>query len=268
MAETLDLEIQGHPGDIAAVVFERAVGNAVALLREFDSAISGRSRGMLHWYIANLHSNGSLLVRFQPRVNPNIKLRQRISGLESRVTGSFITGFDDLENKCETPPYLSEFGLQRAESLASAIGRAGGPSAFRFTSSAMAVEVTSKTSENISKLLPIRRKAIGSVDGNLEAINIHKRPRFLVYHAITKKAVTCEFDEGEDMERVKEYLGRRVTVFGTLHKNVNGDTIRVAMDRIALSDDVKKAHTGTEWGAPEFANTLSTAEYLRRTRSG
>jgi hypothetical protein len=270
MAE-LDFEIKGKHGEIAASTFERAVAHAVALLREFDSAISGQPRGTLRWYIAGLHSNGNLLVSFQSKVKPTPRKRERTADVSMAVANSFLTGFYDLETKCETPPYLSEFGLQRAEELTSLIGK-NGATAFRFVSSNRTVDVTSKTLENIGKLLPIRRTAIGSVEGKLEAINLHKRPRVLVYHAISKKAVTCEFDPEKFMNQAKDYLGRMVTVFGTLHKNINGDTLRVAVDRLCLSDDLRadlsaKAPIEAE-AEPEFANAPSTAEYIRRIRGG
>ena len=266
MAETLDLEIQGRPGDIEVLTFERTIGSAVDLLREFDSAISGKPRGMLQWYIAKLSSNGHLLISFQSKTRSTIPVRKRISGLESAVTGSFITGFDDLENRCETPPYLSEFGLQLAGTLASVVGH--GLSMIRFTSSDRAVEITSATSENVSKMLPIKRKAIGSVEGKLEAINLHRNPRVLVYHSITNKAVTCEFEDDAFRQRAIELLGQRVTVFGTLHKNVKGDTLRVTMERISRTEDVKLEVISEDWHEPEFASALSTAEYLRSIRGG
>jgi hypothetical protein len=90
----------------------------------------------------------------------------------------------------------------------------------------------------------------------------------LVYHSISKKAVTCEFDDSVFMQRVKDYLGHKVTVFGTLHKNIKGDTLRVSMERIALSEDLRKAVTAEEWREPEFAHLPSTADYLRRIRGG
>jgi hypothetical protein len=60
-----------------------------------------------------------------------------------------------------------------------------------------------------------------------------------------------------------------VTVFGTLHKNVNGDTLRVTMDRLNPSEEAR--HIQIEEGElsePEFARARSTAEYIRRIRGG
>jgi hypothetical protein len=267
MAE-LDFEIKGAKGDIAASTFERAVANAVGLLREFDSAISGKPHGLLRWYIARLHSNGTLLISFRSKLKPT-KRKERELDNSGAVSGSFLTGMDVLENKCEVPSYLSEFGLQKVDALTSLIGK-NGATGFRFASSSQSVDVTAKTSENVAKLLPIKRKSIGSVEGKLEAINIHNTPRMIVYHNISKKAVTCNFDAESLMERVKNYLGRRVVAFGELHKNVNGDTLRLNVERLVLADDIRKESRSqpTASGVPEFAKTLSTAEYIRRIRGG
>jgi hypothetical protein len=264
----LNFEIEGKHGEVAASVFNEAVFHAVGLLREFDSAISGKPRGSLRWYIENLHSNGRLLVGFRSRTIPPKKRRERTEDIGPAVTSSFLTGFEDLENKCETPPYLSEFGLRRADELASLIGERG-PSGFRFTSENRAIAVTSKTSENISKLLPIKRTAIGSVEGKMEAINLHRKPRVIIYHSITNKAVTCEFDAEKFMDQVKDDLGQRVVVFGMLHKNINGDTLRVSTERIIRPEDLASGHQeDPTWSDPEFASASSTAEYIRRIRGG
>jgi hypothetical protein len=268
MAE-LAFEIFGTPGEISASTFREAVGQAVGLLQEFDSAISEKPRGSLRWYIARLHSNGNLLVSFRSKLKPSRTRRDRAEDVSSAVTNSFLTGFDDLENRCETPPYLSEFGLRKAEYLTGLIGK-NGATRFRFASDNRAVDVTRTASENIGKLLPIKRRSIGSVEGKLEAINLHHKPRVIVYHAITKKAVTCEFRPDEFIEEVKEYLGKRVVVFGTLHKNINGDTLRVTMERLILTDHRRDSSVlGHEEEAdPEFTTADSTAEYIRRIRGG
>src|ERR1700684_500210 len=99
MAE-LDFEIFGKPGEVSASTFREAVGQAVGLLQEFDSAISETPRGSLRWYIGRLHSNGNLLVSFRSKIKGKRKTRERVADVSSAVTNSFLTGFDDLENRC------------------------------------------------------------------------------------------------------------------------------------------------------------------------
>jgi hypothetical protein len=235
-------------------------------LKEFDSAISGKPNGSLRWFIGGLHSNGSLLVKFFSRQKTTRRKRDRLPDFSINVADSFVTGFTDLELNAVTPPYLSEFGLRRAEELTRLIGR-DGAQAFTFTTRDRSISVTQKTTENLGKLLPIKRYSVGSVEGILEAINLHKKARVIVYHAITNKGISCEFEPEMWMHFVKENLGKRVVVFGKLHKNANGDTLRVTVDQIKavegkrfLLPDIGTLHE------PGFPSAMSTAEYLRSIR--
>jgi len=263
----LDFTIHGKPGEIAAATFREAIGNAVGLLREFDSAISGKSLGSLRWYVSRLHSNGSLTVGFSSKAKKPSRAKQP-HDYSPAITDTFMSGLDVLETKGILPPYLSEQGLQKAELLSGLIGR-NGASGFRFSYAHQSVDVTSKTNENVRHLLPITRVAIGSVEGKLEAINLHHKPRFIVYHSITKKAVTCEFNEAELLDDIKRCLGKRVVVSGELKKNVNGDTLRVKMDAIrvigeAITKDRFADISGL--GEPSFTGFETTEDYLRNIR--
>lgn len=124
--------------------------------------------------------------------------------------------------------------------------------------------------ENVNLMLPIARTAIGSVEGTLEGVNIHgKHPKFIVYHNITKKAVTCSIDDREKIiDLGANYLGKEVSVFGTLHKNIKGDTLRVAMERILLLNKENRfaLPSKKEFTDPEFTKAKSTKEYLRLIR--
>src|SRR5258708_549471 len=181
----LRFDILGEEGEVSAVTFRESIEYAVSLLREFDSALSGKPRGVLSWYIRNLRSNGKLSVLFQSRLKPYRTIQNYPHDVAGAVTSNLVSGFQDIEVKCVTPPYLSEFGLQKINKLAGLIGR-NGAKGFYFESQSKEVKVTESTKDNIGKLLPIARTAIGSVEGTLEAINIHgKRPRFIVYHSIT-----------------------------------------------------------------------------------
>lgn len=265
MAE-LTIEIQGSRGEISANTFKDTIFNSVSLLSEFDAAISGKRRGYLRWYVNKLSSEEALLISFVSHFK-SPKHRPLAPELGGSVTKSFVNGFEDLERRCVTPAYLSEFGLERASKLVGVIGK-NGAKGLRFSALDRVVEVSKKTSENIEKLLPIRRRAIGSVEGKLEAINLHRQPRVVVYHAVTHRAITCLFDPERFMGEVLRAIGRRVVVFGQLQKNIVGDTLRVEMLQLKIVDDRSRFHipeVGTMHD-PDFADTGSTAEYLRRIR--
>lgn len=267
MAE-LHFDIHGKEGEVSALTFRESIQYAVSLLREFDSALSGKPRGVLRWYIRNLHSNGKLSVVFESRLKPWKQIKDHPHDVDRAVTSNLVSGFEDIEVKCVTPPYLSEFGLQKVNKLAHLIGK-NGAKGFHFESQSKGIEVTENTKENISKLLPIARTALGSVEGTMEAINIHgNRPRFIVYHAITNKGVHCLVDDRERLMEMSHYLGKHVAVFGLLHKNFKGDTLRVTMQSIKVLDNSNRFALPSDerYRDPDFASAKSTAEYLRLIR--
>jgi len=275
----LNFQIHTQPGGVSVTTFREAIHRAIYLLREFDAGISKHPAGTLSWYVNKLHGNGNgdgpLSVNFVSRLKPPA-VKEHLPDISSNVTSNLLTGFQDLEERCITPPYLSEFGLQKAGELAKLI-KSDGATGFRFAVEDRAIEVTPKTAENVSKLQQIKRTAIGSVEGMLEAINVHRRSRSrdqklrsVVYHSTTNRAITCMFDS-DKLEAVKDALGRRVTVFGELQKNLKSETMRVVMDHLVLADKGKRFEmpdVGGTLGVPDFENSDSTEEYMRRIRGG
>jgi hypothetical protein len=49
MAE-INFFIDGALGEVSAATFHHAIYYSVGIIREFDAAISGKSRGSLSWY--------------------------------------------------------------------------------------------------------------------------------------------------------------------------------------------------------------------------
>lgn len=116
--------------------------------------------------------------------------------------------------------------------------------------------------------LQIKRKTIGSVEGTLEAISIHRSKKFIVYDALTKKAISCEFgDDEKALAKVKDVLGKRVMVSGTVHWNAKSEARRVdvADIRVLGAAALPRAYelSGTY---PEITEGLSTEDYIRSIR--
>jgi hypothetical protein len=263
----VQFEIKGEKGSISVDTFRTAINKAFVLLREFDSALSGKPRGILGWYVYDLYSgNGDLAIAVKSRLKPPA-LRKRLPDTSTAVAQTFVDGFDELEHEGSTPPYLSEGGMIHAQEMVSLIGK-NGARGFRVKAVEKEVEITQATSENIRKLLPIRRTAIGSIEGKLEQISIHRGAKFIVYHAITNKAVTCQFHEEFMLDRVKAALGQRVNVFGELQKNFKGETLRIKVEDFRVMGEKSMIPRDRVFPEPEFTDAENTAELLRRIRGG
>lgn len=263
----LQFEIKGDPGNISIATLKSAITYAFGVLHDFDAAISGLRRGSLRWYVSDFREHNGLLIGVDSRLKESLE-KKRIQDVSVPVARSFVEGFDDLEHRGITPPYLSEFGLMKAQSMVSLIGR-NGAKGFRVSDPVRSVDVTQATSNHINELLPIKRTAIGSIEGTLEQISVHRKPHFVVYHAISKRAVTCEFDPDKYMATVKHALGKRVNVAGVLKKNFKGETMRITVETIRVMSETSLLPANVRnWAEPEFNDAPDSVEMLRRIRGG
>ena len=78
----------------------------------------------------------------------------------------------------------------------------------------------------VDELIGTVSAAIGSVEGTLEALTIHKTTAFSVYDAITARRVPCNCSR-EILNKAMEHFGKRVSVSGEIKFNVQGEVISI-----------------------------------------
>lgn len=251
---------------ISEHTFRTALDQATGLLREYDSAISGRKNGVLVWNIGHLYSNGVLRVGFQSNLSQS-RIRRGVSDVSGPVAKHLVSGFHAIDEELATPQYLSETGLKRIERMVGLIEDQRAAS-FSLKVGDDIAEVTRQTGDNLKKLLNIKRTSVGSIEGRLVGIDVRRNLQVNVVHHISGKSVKCVIPQ-DLMTQAKDALGNRVTVAGLLHKNERGETIRVDVGSIRerLSADHR---VGLErlsaMPVPDFSQTANTEEYLQRTR--
>ena len=114
----LRFEIQPDRGGVSLPTYNFATLKLIQLLREMDSAISGKFGGSVNWYVADLGKNGTLSLEVESRLKKPRKRRPiSIQDTAPAVTQSFVTGFENIEKRGISPPYLSEFGLRRLDEM-------------------------------------------------------------------------------------------------------------------------------------------------------
>src|ERR1700685_3455569 len=181
----LRFEIKGDPNSIALPTYSIATTKVVQILTELDRAISGRGGPSLNWYISDLSKNGTLALEIQSRVK-RPSTRQKVRKDVSRdVAESFVTTFENIEDRGISPPYLSEYGLEKLQVMMALFHR-NGAKGFVATSvdKNRSVNVTPASEQTLKALLPAVREYEGSVEGRLETISVHKVHQFIVYHAL------------------------------------------------------------------------------------
>jgi hypothetical protein len=268
-------EIKADSTGVSFTTYNTANQKFLQLLRELDSAISGKSGGMVKWYIADLEKNGTLSLEIESRMKkpPKRKRKRReIYDTAPTVAHSLVTGFENIEKRGISPPYLSEFGLQKLGDMMQLLHENG---ARGFIATAVdehrSVEVTEKAANTLQELLPPRREEEGSVEGTLETVSVHGDKKFIVYDSLTKKGVTCIISRDDLLERAKGVLGSKVAVSGIVHFNIKDEPVRItAVSDLRVFGHGKRLPRASELTGsdPDFTGDLSTDEYIESIRRG
>ena len=160
--------------------------------------------------------------------------------------------------------------MQKMRQLVRLVGREG-TSGFEVTHLQQTIEISGRASANIDQLIRVQQHSIGSVEGRLETISIHgRRPRFIVYDALTRKAITCKFHTEPWLDKVKDALGHRVNASGEVHYNIKGEPLRVELQGLRILREKHELPTTARLSgsAPHLTGDETTDEYLRRVRGG
>ena len=257
------LKINGEPGVIDIRALEIVIRNLHQMLNDFDHGISGDPKGTTDWIVSDL-AMGSLVTEVRPRDK-----REDVS-YGGRVSRGIIEGLEQIEKYGTTPPYLSERGMSYARNLLNVIGHYGA-SGIEITDPDidMTVELTARATVNARQLIRPRQKSVGSIEGRIETISLHRGSRFVVYHSVTKKAVTCTFKDENLLSIAKDALGRRVNVSGIIRSNSKGEPLRVDSDNIrVLKSRIDIPSVDDLFGIdPLFTGDMTSDAYVRSMRS-
>ncbi len=272
---TLRFYVQGDPRLISIHDLVGLVSDSFAIVDDLDAALSGEPQGSIDWTLTEL-SKGSLVleVESKPRARGSRwwEQHQAVGGTADvalEIARTFVGGLDLIEREPATPPYFSEQSMKRARRLLGLVGREGIERLTVMDGQGEAV-ISPRAYQNIGPLIPPRRRSVGSVEGRIETISLHGRPRFIVYHGRTKKAVTCKFNPEQWLARVKDVLGARVSVSGVVHSNAKGEPLRVEPREIRTLGRRKELPSTAELSGsdPDLTGDMTTAEFIRSVRGG
>jgi len=259
----LVLTVKGMLGTISLESFLTVIDSSFEILKDLDSAISLEPKGSLDWVITGLHE-GSLSVEVQS--NPKGQLKD----YGTKVSERYLDGIHIIHEEGITPPYFSDRSLKLVRTVAKAL-KGNGADAMHILdpASGKSAELDARIEKTTSQLMGSRYESFGSVEGTLEMISIHRRPRFNVYHAVTLRAVQCTLPD-ELREEVAGSLGRRVTASGLITYNAKDEPRSIKLEELKVIPKEEELPNIAQFigSDPDFTGDMSTAEYIRSIRSG
>lgn len=211
---------------VSAAQFIRAASKLIDLLQELETSVLGKRE--LDWHIADLRlGSANLAVRPCPQA-------AAAGGAETRaIIDAVLGGLAVVEDTAARPRHFTDQALRHAKSLASAArGNANSLTIFGEGSGPRRrVMVTSRLALHVDELIGAATVAIGSLEGTLEALTIHRSVAFSIYDSITGRRVECRCDRGT-LDAAIEHLGHRVSVSGEINYSAKGDATSIRVDAV------------------------------------
>lgn len=194
---------------------------AWGLIREVTAEVVKAPPGAVQWVVESVRSGSPITYTLRPEGNGVASpeaLREAVTAL--------ARGVRELDAGASRPIGFNDEALERARDLGRALSeRIRG---FRFAAEGEVGKLTERVSANASAVLETDVfEALGSVEGRLEAVNVHRKRYFNVYDDLRGRKVECLFGgSGIPASEIGAAIGRRVSVFGTLYSRADGRVFR------------------------------------------
>ena len=211
--------------------FAKSLTAMLAVIEAVDySLYQGRQRD--NWLIEKLESS-----------SPTVRMYPSRNGVDAvTVIGSGLRHLH--EDSLEPPPHFTEAALKNLGKMGVLFAEKGLLASIDvLMDEEHAATISKTTAENAKKTLKSGYANLGSIQGRLEALNIHGSPKGTVWDRVTGTPVQFGFARA-DVERIKTLVNRRVLISGMVSYFENG-TPRAIADVIDIADVSRKEFADT-----------------------
>ena len=251
-----------HPESEAASVslLLNALGHINRLLRDVDYAILG-AKSESHWIIRKLQSSAPSIT-VQP-LSRNGHYPQAVEAISNGLRAVTI-GTD------HPPQHFTEQALVNLGKMRRLfIGKNPARSITVLRDGKQMATIKQDISDKTNRILTAGYQNLGSLEGTLEAITVHRTPTVTIRDRINGSPVRCSIPTGADwLSHVKGLLGMRVLVTGSIRYFVNGAprsiTDVTAIEDAAPNTGLPKAEFGSIPDAKAAADPAAFLQSVRR----
>jgi hypothetical protein len=232
----------------------------LGLLHDLDIAVSSERRGTIRWEISTLSKSSPARLGLVGRTKRGME--NRTPEIEKRC----IRGMKLLAERAERDPYYSDQALYKAWGLAR-LSQRHMIARIVISTDDDEVAVVPSIARHVDELTAEVDESEGSIVGNLDSVSVHNGNQFRVWGDVDRKVVTCRFPEFL-LPLAKEFLKKRVLVFGTIRRNRLGEvgSISVAGIEDYPADEQLPTIEEMSGSVPNITEGLSLREYMKLLR--
>ncbi len=202
-----------HPDgqSVSVELFYETIGAVHRLVQDVDYAVA-KEWGVRRWVIEELRSSIPTIT-IRPLVDNVPTVKALLSGLQVVIHDSL-----------EPPGYFTEEALQHLKGMQRLFSGRGRAKRLEFSENgSQKVIVTADIGAKVERILKGGYWNLGSLEGTLEAVNLHGNPTFTIWDRVSKAPIRCYFPKDKEWkESVKRLLEKRVLVAGRINYFING----------------------------------------------
>lgn len=256
MADALTLQLYPRSDALSLQGLIEAVANVQRVIRHVDYALTRNKKGTV-WIVESLRSS-----------TPTITIRPMLD--HSGVVDAFADGIRVLtaEEAPQAPPDgWTEDALDDLRKMKRLFTRQNYMRRMDVAiDGATVATVRDDIQYQVDRVLRGGYSLLGSLEGTLEAVNLHRRAIFTIWERVTGKPVPVSFPL-EMKENVRQCLDRRVLAAGQINYYRNG--MPQSITKLRALQDMTPTSEGPVAGfgsIPDLTGGVDAVEYLRRMR--
>lgn len=203
----------------------QAQSTFLALLREVARQVAGTVDDPVTWVVATVRES-SLDQGLTPVAIPTRTLDPETV---HRMVEAVPRGVAALGERAERPRYFTDRALELTQTLSGVITE--NVPFVRIRNGTAEAEVTRAAGVHAQRILDRPYVSeIGSVEGRMEAVNIHGTKRyFTIYDDLTGSRIECYFARRIAVENIAKGIDRRVAVTGEIRSRESGEILSVVV---------------------------------------
>jgi len=226
---SLSLKIEGNR--ITANKFTKCVNTFFELVNDVAQSVSGGKKAV-DWIVSV--KPGSIVLSLKPdATNGDI-------GVVDRTVSTLKNGIDAISRRCRPPKEFSVNAQRKLYELGKIENKKQNEiDHVKLQINRAVRELSPSSVAFVDDLLGTSFKAYGTIDGDLEALDLHGKLTFYIYEDLSGNKVKCIF--GEDVYNdVISSIRKRVSVYGLIKYKKNGLINSVDIEKITVFPDSDK----------------------------
>lgn len=258
MQNGITFTIQPDAESASLSLFRKAIEDIERLIRDVDYAVT-HEKSPRRWVIDELHSSA-----------PTVTIRSLLG--DSETVDAIAQGLAVVTAGASEPPrYFNEAALDDLKRMNRLFaGRDRAKAIVVSVEKMQAATIRDDIREKANRILAESYNNLGSLEGNLEAINLHGSSTLTIWDRVSRAPVRCFFPKNSDwIGRVSGFLDRRVLVRGMVYYFRNG--VPRSITNISDIEDNTPDYSPpkAEFGSiPDQEAARNPVEFLRSVRVG